>query len=138
MHGRTRSLQLVLLGGLLMATLTAAGANPPGGVQGQWGGDQMRLVIDAQGGRITTGCADGSFSGPLMLAADGSFRVAGVFDQHQPGPQRADEQAVHAQARFSGEVSNGLMTLSILPDGASEAQVFKLRQGQAAKIVRCL
>ena len=138
MQGRTRSLQLALLGGLLMAILTAAGAKPPGRVQGQWGGDQLRLVIDAQGGRITTGCADGSFSGPLMLAADGSFRVTGVFDQHQPGPQRADEHAVQTQARFSGEVSKGLMTLSILPDGAGEAQVFKLRQGQAAKIVRCL
>lgn len=121
-----------------MATLATAAANPPGTVQGQWGGDQLRLVIDAQGGRVATGCADGSFSGPLALAADGSFRMDGVFDQHQPGPQRADEEARHAQARYSGEVRNGWMTLSILPAGAVEALVFKLRQGQAAKVVRCL
>ena len=121
-----------------MAILTAAAANPPGTLQGQWGGDQLRLVIDAQGGRIFTGCADGSFSGPLRLAADGSFRVDGVFEQRLPGPQRADDEAPRAQARFSGELRQGLMTLSILPAGAGEALVFKLRQGQAAKVVRCL
>ena len=121
-----------------MATLTAAAAHAPGTVQGLWGGDQLRLVIDAQGGRVATGCADGSFSGPLTLAADASFLIDGVFDQHQPGPQRADEEARHARARFSGEVRHGWMTLNILPAGAVEALVFKLRQGQAAKVVRCL
>lgn len=134
----TRSSNRILLGGLLMATLTAAAANPPGVVQGQWGGDQMRLVVDTQGGHLTAACADGSFSGPITLAADGSFQVSGVFDQHTPGPQRADEAASHAQARFSGEIRNGVMTLSILRAGASDAQVFNLRRGQAAKIVRCL
>lgn len=134
----TRGLHLTLLGGLLMANLTADAATPPGAVQGQWGGDQLRLVVDAQGGRFTAACADGSFSGPLTLAADGSFQVSGVFDQHTPGPQRADEAARHAQARFSGEVKNGVMTLSILPDGAGDAQVFNLRKGPSAKIVRCL
>ena len=134
----TRSSNRILLGGLLMATLTAAAANPPGALQGQWGGDQLRLIIDAQGGRLAAACADGSFSGPLTLAADGSFRVSGVYDQHAPGPQRADNAAPHVPARFSGEVRNGVMALSILPDGASEAQVFTLRKDQAAKIVRCL
>ena len=52
-----------------MATLTAfagspAGSpagNPTGALQGPWGGDQLRLVIDAQGGHIATACADGGF-----------------------------------------------------------------------------
>ena len=126
MQRQPRSLQLTWLGGLLMATLTASAGSPAGALQGQWGGDQLRLVIDAQGGRIATACADGS------------FLVTGVYDQHQPGPQRADEDAAHAPARFSGEVRNGVMTLSILPAGAQQAQVFTLRQGQPAKIVRCL
>ena len=121
-----------------MNALTAAAATPPGTVQGQWGGDQMRLVINAQGGRFATACADGSFNGSLTLAVDGSFQVNGVFDQYQPGPQRADEGTAHAAARFSGEVKNGVMALSILPNGAQQAQVFTLRQGQASKIVRCL
>ena len=121
-----------------MATLTASAGSPAGALQGPWGGDQLRLVIDVQGGRIATACADGSFRGPLTLAADGSFLVTGVYDQHQPGPQRADEDAAHAPARFSGEVRNGVMTLSILPAGAQQAQIFTLRQGQPAKIVRCL
>ena len=133
-----RCTPLTLLGGLLMATLTAHAANPPNPVQGQWGGEQTRLVIDAQGGRFASACADGSFSGPLTLAVDGSFRVSGVYDQHSPGPQRADEAAPAALARFSGEVKNGVMALSILPAGASQAQVFTLRKDQASKIVRCL
>ena len=121
-----------------MTSLTVSAGNPPVSVQGQWGGDQLRLVIDAEGGRIATGCADGSFHGPLKLAADGSFTVVGVFDPYQPGPQRADQEAHHAPARFSGEVRSGVMTLSILPEGASEAQVFNLRKGRLTKIVRCL
>lgn len=121
-----------------MATLPTHAAKPPGALQGLWGGDQTRLVIDAQGGRLMTACADGSFSGPLTLAPDGSFQVAGVFDQHQPGPQRADEVAAHAPARFSGEIKDGVMALRILPGGAAEAQVFSLRKGQTAKVIRCL
>ena len=137
MHRQTRNWRPTLLGGLLMAILTAAAANPSGTLQGQWSGDQVRLVIDVQGGRMVTGCADGSFSGPLALAADGSFGVDGVFEHHPPGPQRADAEAPHAQARFSGEVREGRMTLRILPVGAGQALIFTLREGQGAKIVRC-
>ena len=131
-------LQLALHGALLMATLPVSAAHAGALVDGQWGGDQMRLVIGPQGGRLATGCADGSFGGPLSLAADGSFRVDGVFDQHAPGPQRADEPARHATAQFTGEVRDGQMTLSILPDGARQPQVFTLRKGQAVKLIRCL
>ena len=35
--------------------------SPAGALQGAWGGDQLRLVINAQGGRIATACTEGGF-----------------------------------------------------------------------------
>ena len=131
-------LQRALQGVMLMAPLAVSAGHLGAVVEGQWGGDQMRLVIGPQGGRLATGCADGSFGGPLTLGADGIFRVDGVFDQHAPGPQSGDEPARHATAHFTVALRDGLMTLSVLPDGASQAQVFTLRKGQAVKIIRCL
>lgn len=138
MNSPTTGLQHSLLGVLLMTMHAVSAGHSGGAVEGQWGGDQLRLVIGPQGGRVATGCAEGNFSGPVTLAADGSFRADGVFDQQAAGPQRADEPSRHASARYTGELRDGLMTLSILPDGASQAQVFKLRRGHDFKIIRCL
>lgn len=131
-------LQLALPAALLMVTVPVSAAQPAALLDGQWGGEQLRLMISPQGGRLVAGCADGSFEGPLALAADGRFQVDGVFDQYAPGPQRAAEPARHTTAHFTGELRDGLMTLSILPDGASQPQVFILRRGLAGKIIRCL
>lgn len=127
-----------LFGGLAMTVQIASAGSPAEPLEGQWGGDRIRLVIDSNNGRIETDCASGTIGGPIKLGADGKFVASGTFEQYRGGPQRADEAAAPANARYSGEVEQDAMKLSILPVGASAAQVFNLRKGAAVKLVRCL
>lgn len=125
---------LALWGGLAMAAQVASA--PP--LEGQWGGDRLLLVIDASGGRVQMDCASGTFVGPITLAANGSFATTGTFEAHRAGPQRADEAAAPAAARYAGEIQDDAMRLSILAEGAAVPQVFTLRRGAVVKLVRCL
>lgn len=130
--------QLALLGGLLMVAPLAMGVPAAGSIEGAWGGDRLRLVVDAQGaGRVELDCASGAIVGPILLSEKGNFAAAGTFEQYRSGPQRADEAAAVTKARYEGAVEGGAMTLSIWPEGAAKPQVFKLRKGAAVKLVRC-
>ncbi len=132
-------IQLAILGGLLMTAPLTLGAPSEGAIEGTWGGDRLQLVVDAKGaGRVELDCASGAIAGPLVLSEKGGFAAAGTFEQYRSGPQRADESAPVTKARYEGTVENGMMTLSIWPEGAAKPQVFKLRKGAEVKLVRCL
>jgi len=129
---------LVIAGGLFtMGATTNAGA-APAPLQGQWAGERMQVVIDAQGGRIEGDCASGRINGPVIVAADGRFTTQGSFEMHQPGPQRADENAAIPTASYSGELRDGVLKLTITPAGAGAARVYSLQAGARLKVVRCL
>ncbi len=132
-------IQLAILGGLLMTAPLASSVPSERGLEGTWGGERLRLVVDAKSaGRVELDCAGGVITGPLMLSEKGTFSAAGTFEQYRGGPQRADEAASVKNARYEGTVENGTMTLSIWPEGAATPQIFKLRKGAAVKLVRCL
>lgn len=128
---------LAVTGSLLtVVSATNAGA-APAALQGQWAGDRLQLVIDAQGGRVESDCASGRFVGPVTASVDGKFNAQGSFENHQPGPQRADATA-QALASYSGELQDGVLKLSITPAGASAPQVYTLKSGARIKLLRCL
>lgn len=132
-------IQLAILGGLLMTTPLALGVPTDGAIEGTWGGDRLRLVIDAKGaGRVELDCASGAIFGPVVLSETGGFTAVGTFEQYRSGPQRADEAAAVTKARYEGTVEGGTMTLSVWPERAAKPQVFKLHKGVAVKLVRCL
>ena len=83
-------------------------------------------------------CASGSIAGPIKLGADGSFTAEGSFLPHQAGAQRANEGVAPLSARYTGEVRNDAMQLSILAAGATTPQLFMLRRGAKVKLIRCL
>jgi hypothetical protein len=126
-----------MAGGLLTMTTATHAGTAPSALQGQWAGDRLQLVIDAQGGRVESDCASGRFDGPVTASAEGRFSAQGSFENHQPGPQRADA-AAPASARYSGELQGGVLKLTILPAGAREAQVYTLQSGARIKLLRCL
>ena len=128
---------LAILGVLAMATPLASAGSGAASLEGEWGGDRLQLVIDATGGRVEADCAGGTISGPIVPDRDGKFVAAGTFEQYQAGPQRADQQAKPATARYSGDVKDGQMKLTISPAGAAAEQVFNLRKGVRVKLVRC-
>jgi hypothetical protein len=82
-------------------------------------------------------CASGAILGPITPDRDGKFASSGTFEQHQAGPQRGDQQASPAKARYVGTVKDGAMQLRILPAGAADDQVFNLRKGVRVKLIRC-
>ena len=121
-----------------MVVQATPGGPAPLSIEGQWGGDQVQFVIDTHGGRLQTGCASGTLAGPIRLTDLGGFSAPGTFETHQPGPQRADESAAPAAARFVAEVKDGVMRLSVTPDGATTPLLFQLRKGLTGKLIRCL
>lgn len=127
----------VLAGGLFTLMATTNAAAPPAPLQGQWAGDRMQLVIDAQGGRIEGDCASGTITGPVVVAADGRFTSQGSFESYQPGPQRADESGAVGSALFAGELRDGTLRLTITPAGAGPATVYTLQSGASVKLLRC-
>lgn len=127
----------VFLGVMTVSTAGVCADTSAKPLEGVWGGDRLQLVVDAKGGRVELDCASGAFAGPIMLSAAGTFTVVGTFDEHQPGPQRADESPA-SPARFSGDVGGDEMRLSIAPHGPHQTQVFSLRKGVRVKLIRCL
>ncbi len=125
---------LAVLTGMMMAiAATAAGS-----LEGVWGGDRMRLVVDADGATLEADCADGRIAGPIVLTGDGTFVATGRFVRHKGGPEVVDAVPASDAARFGGQVKGDTLRLSILPAGASAPQTFNLRKGAAIKLVRCL
>lgn len=125
---------VILAGGLAVAGVAAGDKS----LEGKWGGDRLRLVVDVAGATVETDCATGRIAGPITLSDDGSFLATGTFEEHRGGAQRADSPASSPNARYRGQVEGDVLTLSILPAGASTAQTFKIRKGAAVKLVRCL
>ena len=109
-----------------------------GPLDGRWGGDRMQLTIDERGWRVEMDCAGGSIAGPVALTETGAFAASGSFEQYRGGPQVADVPAVRSNARYSGQVKDGVMNLSILSEGDQKPQVFTLRKGASVKLLRCL
>ena len=111
-------------------------------LQGAWGSaagsERLLLTVDALGGRIEMDCATGQLSGPVRFDGQGKFQASGTFDKHPAGPQRADGPAAAVNARFTGELHDGVMTLTIQADGTNSPQVFRLREGLRVKLLRCL
>ena len=105
---------------------------------GQWAGDRMQMSADAGGARFELDCASGMINGPIKLSKAGKFVAQGSFEAHHPGPQLADEAAPANKARFSGEIKNGVMRLTMLAAGTKIPQVFQLKKGARIKLVRCL
>lgn len=126
-----------LAGESAMATQVASARPIGGSLEGEWGGDRLQLVIDSNGGRVEMDCASGTIKGPITLSSNGTFLAVGTFEQHQGGPQRADEEPAAASARYSGEVKDHAMRLKIQSAGAHNAQEFNLRKGVRVKLIRC-
>lgn len=120
--------------GMTMNMVAHAGSS----LEGTWGGDRLRVVVDAQGATLQADCADGRIAGPIVVNADGSFVVGGTYEQHKGGPQAVDAAPVSGAARFTGALHGDVLTLSILPSGAKAAQTFRLQRGASVKLVRCL
>ena len=133
------SLSVACLLGLMMMTNQTgiARSAKPSPFDGVWGGDRLQLVMSSKGGKLESDCASGAFAGPIKLAKDGSFSARGTFDDHQAGPQKADDRHNAHPARFDGRLQNGIVHLSITPVGDTKGRHYALRKDARIKLIRC-
>ena len=130
----------VILGSALGAFILSATAAQPSAtpLSGQWAGDRVQLVIDAQGGSLEGDCLSGRFAGPVVPSAEGRFSVTGPYTAHAPGPTKATAGPPDAPATYSGELHGGNLTLHVTRPGNPTAEVYNLQAGAKVKLIRCL
>ena len=114
---------------------THAAVTPPFGI---YGGDQVRLDLSANGGRLETACAAGTIDGPLTFDDRGHFVAAGSFETYASGPQAADAPPALARVRYTGDLADHELTLTVEASGATPPTILRLHYGRRSKIIRCL
>lgn len=106
--------------------------------KGEWGGEDIRMLVEETGAAIQFACADARIDDVLKTDPKGAFSVSGVYIAQSPGPQRIDNPPLEKKARFSGVVDGKNMTLTItLIDADNEIGTFNLRHGQTVRVRRC-
>lgn len=101
-----------------------------------WGGDQVQLLLDATGGVLKSGCAQGRLAGPVQWRSDGGFSATGSFDEWAAGPQLERLDATPRPARFEASARAGGLELRVTPQ-SGEARVYLLMPNRRSKVVSC-
>lgn len=107
--------------------------------EGSWGGDQVNIKVEANTATIEYSCAHGTISGPLVLDANGSFKLDGTHTRERGGPTRSDENANAKPAIYTGTINGKTMTLTVkLKDTDETIGTFKVVLGEEARLFRCV
>lgn len=117
-----------------MAFTALLAASP---LSGEWGGDQVRLTLDATGGRIEYGCGAGTIDVPLQPDAQGRFSARGTHEVRTPGPTRADAAPALQAATYRGRVDGDRMALTVEVSGGGAPLQYSLVRGRSVKLIRC-
>lgn len=97
---------------------------------GTWGGRNIELTVDGQGGTFLFKCgAVGRAEGALALDSSGHFAVGGTYEPKlvQGGPR---------PARYTGSLSGTRLTLNVEVDQTTLGP-FELQQGQPGAFDPC-
>ncbi len=100
---------------------------------GAWGGEQVSLTLNEQGGGFEKYCARGSIDQPLLLDSNGAFDVSGKYTENRGGPVGPGEPA-----RYTGSTDGKTLILRvILLDSNREIGPFTLVFGRATRVPEC-
>ena len=127
--------------GLLLASawglqfMDDANAHAAPGLNGQWGGQQIRMHVDAKGATIELGCGQGHIAKAIQLDRHQRFVTKGHYEEYGAGPQQADATPGMA-ATYSGHLVGDILTLEIRPS-SGDAQRYTLTRGKNVKLIRC-
>ncbi len=126
---------LMIAGASVMA---AAADAAPGGLVGNWGGNQAMLALTETGGRIDLGCGTAAIDAPIRPDAAGKFSTTVRYEEFTGGPTRADEAPATTPAHVMGHVDGDTLHLSIHRHGAKAADDYTLQRGRRVKLIRCM
>jgi hypothetical protein len=105
---------------------------------GVWGGQHVRAEISEGGVQFEFDCARGTIGKRLTLDAGGKFDVLGKFAIEHAGPVRDDEESNDRSVRYSGNVKDQEMTLTITDANTKEEiGTFTLKRGSEGRLMKC-
>ena len=105
---------------------------------GNWGGQNVGMVVTNDGAQLRFSCARGSIEEPLALDTEGRFSAKGTFTAENPGPTREDNPPQNKAATYSGSIRDQKMTLSItLTETKEQVGTFDLEYGKTGRVFRC-
>jgi hypothetical protein len=126
--------RLVTLAGVALMSMSSASATT---VQaGTWRGNGAVLTTTAEQSRIDVGTGLAVIKGPLKTDAKGNFKVMGMFEAYEPGPQRADVAPKMHLAHIQGRVTGTTIALTMHVDGERAMRKYVFTQGRVAKLIR--
>ena len=124
------------------AALLAAGCatldDKPAYLTGSWGGPHIGITFEGALASIEYDCASGTIDSIVLPAKDGKFTAKGQHRQGQGGPVRVGQIFRAQRATYSGEVLEGVMTLSVALEDGTALGPFSLTEGAAPQVTRCL
>jgi hypothetical protein len=103
---------------------------------GTWGGQHIRMEVEATAATIDYDCATGTITGPFKLDSRGHFSWHGRHVPEHGGPVRRDEDANGQPATYSGSVNGDTMTL-IVRVGDRELDRYTLKRGSSGRVFKC-
>jgi hypothetical protein len=103
---------------------------------GIWGGDHIRIEVGEKSAAVEYDCAHGVIEGPLVVDANGRFKLRGTHTPERGGPIRADEQPPSHPANYVGSISGNTMTLTLKLEGFDD-ETFTLEKGKEGELFKC-
>ena len=103
-----------------------------------WGGQDVRLRINAQGAIVEFDCADGKISQPIKPDANGEFMAHGTYTPNRFGPIRKDDPSREMPAIYKGKISGDTVHLQVIFENKQmQLPPFTLTKGKSGHVVRC-
>ena len=132
---RSKSIGVLVVLMLLMITAAARIQKMRHISTGMWGGQHISMKVGAKSATIEYDCANGVIDGPLVVEADGHFKLRGTHRAEHGGPIRADESDNGQPATYTGSIDGNTMTLTLkLGD---DEQTFTLEKGKEGELFKC-
>ena len=103
---------------------------------GVWGGQHINIEVGEKSATIEYDCASGVITGPLIVDANGNFKLRGTHRIERGGPIRADDDSKGHPATYTGSIKGNTMTLT-LKVGDGDAETFTLEKGKEGELVKC-
>jgi hypothetical protein len=118
--------------------VVAAGANHVQRLLGAWGGEHISLELTAQGGTLEFDCAHGTIPGDIVPDRSGRFDVPGRYVEEHGGPVREKESSAGFAVRYSGQVTDDRMTITVTRSGTkTRLGTFTLVRDREPSLVKC-
>jgi hypothetical protein len=106
---------------------------------GVWGGEHIRIDVSDSGADIEFDCARGTISQPIVLDAQGRFKLQGTYKAETPAPATADRGSTGSgvTATYSGVLNGSSLLLEVSIEGQDTSRTFDLVQGDQGHLAKC-